>query len=184
MIDVRSSLTLKIITANPRAYEALVVEGGTPALARDLLEKVLPEQLLEGSAKSSVAARSMLAGLWLWHDGLNESHRIAQSLSDSTGSFWHAIMHRREGDFSNSKYWYARAAGHPAINVLAAQAGSLIADYPADQRLLRIVARGFDPNALVDLVEQVHQTPDDPSHRAAVSLQQLEWRILFDQCGK
>jgi hypothetical protein len=89
-------------------------------------------------------------------------------------------MHRREGDFSNSKYWYAKAAGHPALATIAAQAGAVLNPLPADRMLLKITARGFDPNALVDLVELVHESPDDPRHSAAVALQQLEWRALFD----
>ncbi|HUB26888.1 MAG TPA: hypothetical protein VL992_15795 [Tepidisphaeraceae bacterium] len=180
MIDNRSPLTVKIMTANPHAYEALVVAGGTPPLARELLKNVEPGQLLTAPAPSSIATGALLAGLWLWHDGLEECHSIVQNLPQATGSFWHAIMHRREGDFSNSKYWYARAGNHPALAIIAAQAGPIINEMPADRRLLRIVSRGFDPNALVDLVEEVHHSSGDPRHAVAVRLQQLEWRILFD----
>src|SRR5262245_25326125 len=41
-------------------------------------------------------ARCCLAGLWLHHDFLNESHAISQEIETTTGSYWHAIMHRRE----------------------------------------------------------------------------------------
>ena len=53
-------------------------------------------------------ARACLCGLWLAHNYLDESHRISQEIENPTGSFWHAIMHRREGDYSNSKYWFRR----------------------------------------------------------------------------
>jgi hypothetical protein len=151
MIDVQFALATRIMNANPHAYEALVVEGGTPKLARGLLGAVEPGQL----------EAPILAGLWLWHDGLEESHRISQNLHDATGSFWHAIMHRREGDFSNSKYWYARCAGHPVRT-----------------------SSGVDSVALVDLVEEVHQSPDHPKYAAAVALQKQEWNALFDYCCK
>jgi hypothetical protein len=211
------------MNANPHAYEMLVAEGGTPTMARELLEGVQPGQLLTDPAASPVGAYTMLAALWLWHDGLSECHEIVQKsleqltsaalnlhskpsktspivpsvpfvendksshpqyLRDmaSTLAFWHAIMHRREGDFSNSKYWYAKVGRHAALDVLAVQAGSMGGDMPADKSILRIVIRGFDPNALVDLVEQVHDKPSDPRHGAAVRLQQLEWRTLFDFC--
>lgn len=182
MSEARSTLADKIIAANPRAYEALVVSGGTPKLAREQLDAAKPQQLVEGKVTSPAHAAMMLAGLWLWHDGLEECHRIVQNEPDATGSFWHAIMHRREGDFSNSKYWYARCATHSVLSVLAAQAGSVVNAMPADRMLLRIVMRGFDPNALVDLVEEVHENPRDERRRAAISLQQLEWRTLFDHC--
>lgn len=181
MTDPRSSLTHRIMTANPHAYEALVVHGPTPALAMKLLDGVTSSQLFDAPT-STAHADGALAGLWLWHDGLAESHAISQAMHDATGSFWHAIMHRREGDFSNSKYWYAKAGRHAAIDVLAAQAGAIVGDMPADKSILRIVVRGFDPNALVDLVEQVHDEPTDPRYTAAVRLQQLEWRVLFDFC--
>jgi hypothetical protein len=173
-----SPLAEKTLRARPDAYRRLVVHDGTPAAAHELLSGVRPEQLLAGSP---AAASAMLAGLWLWHDGLHESHQISQGLHDRTGSFWHAIMHRREGDFSNAKYWYAKAAGHPAMPTLAAQAGALVSQQPADKLLLRIVARGFDPGALVDLVVEVHDKPDDSRHEIAVQLQQLEWQALFNQ---
>lgn len=78
MSDVQSPLAIKIGVTNPRAYEALVVEGGTPALARELLDGVEPDQLSAAPARSPVAAYAMLAGLWLWHDGLSECQEIVQ----------------------------------------------------------------------------------------------------------
>jgi hypothetical protein len=99
-------------------------------------------------------------------------------------SFWHAIMHRREGDFSNSKYWYARCASHPSMQTLAVQAPRLINAMPADKSLLRVIATGWNPNGFVDLVEQVHDSPDDPRHAAGVALQRLEWQVLFDECTR
>jgi hypothetical protein len=122
--------------------------------------------------------------LWLYFDWLYESHRISQQIDTPTGSFWHAIMHRREGDFSNSKYWYARCANHPSLATIAAQAPAVINAMPADKSLLRLIMSGWNPNALVDLVQQVHSTPDDPRHRVAVALQHLEWQILFDHCTR
>jgi hypothetical protein len=48
----------------------------------------------------------------LWHDGRgdwNAAHRIAQE-DDSRDAAWvHAYLHRKEGDTSNARYWYARA---------------------------------------------------------------------------
>ena len=184
MTDVRSALAVRIMQANPRAYERVVVEDAAPALARELLDGVTPDQLLAVPVKDSAAAKAMLAGLWLYHDGLEESHRISQALNTATGSFWHAIMHRREGDFSNSKYWYARCANHPAVAPLAVAAASVLNAQPADKSLLRIVMSGWNPNAFVDLVEEVHDRPSDPRHALAVTLQRLEWRTLFDHCTR
>jgi hypothetical protein len=225
MLDVRSPLAVKIMDANPHAYQTLIVEGGTPALAREMLSGTQPEQLLSGPVASPVDAFAMLAGLWLWHDGLDECHKIAQKSPEelhrsalnlhskaskmyengglvqsmpnlkninhlelqqkaSTLAFWHAIIHRREGDFSNSKYWYARAAGHPVLATLAGSVGALVNRAPADKGLLRLVANGWNPNAFVDFVESVSADEADVLYPIAVQLQQMEWRVLWEHCAR
>jgi hypothetical protein len=198
MSDARSSLAVKIINEDSNAYQSLIAPHDTRVRARELLDGVRPEQLLIAPVKSPVAAHAMLAALWLWHDGLEECHKIVQKSPEDLGaihshasqdmtptlSFWHAIMHRREGDFSNSKYWYARAGAHPAIALLANQAGAIVNQMPADREIFQIVAKGWNAAAFVDLVEAVHGKPTDPRHRAAISLQQLEWRVLFDFCAR
>lgn len=215
MIDARSALTVKLMSANPLAYQALVFDGGTPPATRELLQNVQPDQLLSAPPGLPAAAHAMLAGLWLWHDGLDECHRIAQrspqelehaapltvgqdlplygdlkrsstSQADmtSTLAFWHAIVHRREGDFSNSKYWYARVDGHPLLATLAVRAADVINPFPADNSIFRLVAHGWNPAAFVDLVQQVHHAPGDPRHKLAIALQQIEWQSLFEYCTR
>ena len=58
-------------------------------------------------------AACCLSALWLRNDFLDESHQISQSIETATGSYWHGIMHRREPDFSNAKYWFRRVGSHP-----------------------------------------------------------------------
>src|SRR6187401_2907583 len=70
-------------------------------------------------------ARACLAGLWLRFDDLDESHRVSQELHNAEGSFWHAVMHRREGDFGNSKYWWRRVGLHPVFGMLGEEARAL-----------------------------------------------------------
>jgi hypothetical protein len=57
----------------------------------------------------------------LWHEAKGQweaAHQIAQE-DDSRDAAWvHAYLHRKEGDLSNARYWYARAGR-------AAHAGSL-----------------------------------------------------------
>jgi hypothetical protein len=182
--DPLSPLGRRLLKLDPNAYGELVPSGEGNATARDLLEGVQASDLITGPIARRDEANGLLAGLWLYFDWLDQSHTISQKIESPTGSFWHAIMHRREGDFANSKYWYARCASHPVLATLAASAGQLVNSMPADKSLFRLVASGWNPNAFVDLVEQVHEKPDDPRHAVAVSLQRLEWQALFNHCAR
>lgn len=51
----------------------------------------------------------------LWWDGKgdwNRAHQCAQRDDGPAGNAVHAYLHRKEGDLSNARYWYARA-GRP-----------------------------------------------------------------------
>jgi hypothetical protein len=183
--DDLAPLARQILGLNlAETYRLLVVRSDGNADAKRLLSAASPEEMISGSIRSQDDANAMLAGLWLWHDWLDESHQISQSLHSSTGSFWHAIMHRREGDFSNSKYWYARCTNHPVLQQIANQAGQILHALPADKSFLRLMSGGWNPDAFVDLVASVERNSGSSQHAAAVSLQQLEWRLLFDHCTR
>jgi len=109
-----------------------------------------------------------LAGLWLYHDFLDEAHKRAQEIETASGSFWHAIMHRREPDPNNSKYWWRRVGNHPVLKTLSERAAGLRFEFTT-------------PFAFVDLVERVRGTGSD-LETLARQVQQVEWELLFDHC--
>lgn len=207
------------------AYQKLVVPEGTPSEAHALLDGVKFDQMLAVPMVSRPHAAAMLCGLWLWHDGLNESHEIAQqtpeqieraanmppvgelkSVSSALSmrfsenqqevdeetmrdagvclAFWHAIMHRREGDFSNSLYWYAKVGQHSIMPAIGANVGEAINPLPVDKSLMRLLRDGWNPAAFVDLVEEVNGRPGDPRLRTVVAIQRVEWQMLFDHCTR
>ncbi|HEX8525014.1 MAG TPA: hypothetical protein VF669_22375 [Tepidisphaeraceae bacterium] len=182
--DALSKTGRTILNINPAAYRTLVPTTSGLIQARDILESTQPQDLLASPIRNRDESNGILAALWLYHDFLDESHTIAQGIDTPTGAFWHAIMHRREGDFSNSKYWYARCANHPVLKTIAAHAADLVNQFPADKQLLKIVMTGWNPSAFVDLVEEVHRNPKDPRHDLAVRLQRLEWGTLFQSCTR
>jgi hypothetical protein len=64
------------------------------------------------------------AGLFLMNGDWRRAHEVAQDLNSTTAAYWHALVHRHEPDFGNSKYWLHRAGHHPVFDQLlrAAQA--------------------------------------------------------------
>ncbi len=52
-----------------------------------------------------IAVQAALGGDW------HGAHNIAQKYNDTTANWLHAVLHKIEGDESNSRYWYARTAG-------------------------------------------------------------------------
>ncbi|MBA4063712.1 MAG: hypothetical protein C0501_08365 [Isosphaera sp.] len=114
------------------------------------------------------AAAACRAGLWLYFDFLDESHRVSQDLATPEGSFWHAVMHRREPDAWNSKYWWRRVGPHPVLDRLREHAPAAGYDYTS-------------PEAFVDFCERVRGT-GAPGEDLARRVQLLEWQLLFDHC--
>jgi hypothetical protein len=181
--DIVTPLATAILRkAGDSAYRRLTVAGPAPAPAHEALDGIMPEQLFLRPIKNLDDAKASLAGLWLWHDALNESHEIAQDIISPTGSFWHAIMHRREGDFSNAKYWYRRCESHRVLKMIGAVASSLAGDLASDRQVAHAVGEGWNPIGFVDLVQAIENKPSDPRHELAIRLQQAEWEGLFNHC--
>src|SRR5882724_8709614 len=78
---------------------------------------------LFAAEKISARAQPLLRGTaLLWHDHLDDSHTISQSIETPEGSWLHGIMHRREPDYGNAKYWFQRVGHHAAFPKLADRA--------------------------------------------------------------
>lgn len=62
---------------------------------------------------------TLLSALHLRNDSVDIAHTYAQKVEhESTGAYWHGIIHRMEGDYSNAKYWFMRTGEHPVMNVV------------------------------------------------------------------
>lgn len=179
-----SPLAQEILSLDPNAYRALVAPDRGNAAARDLLNNVTADALLARPLVRSDEAQAVLSAVWLWHDWLDESHTISQGIHSATGSYWHAIMHRREGDFSNAKYWYAKCRRHPVMAALPAAVSGVVRSSPAAQKISSLLAGGWDPDAFVDLAEEVHATPGDPRLEPLIAVQQAEWHALLELTTK
>lgn len=107
----------KLETGNP--LPTLVPQKAWSRELTDTLEAASLDELFDGeSLKNTTFGEAIKSGLLLWNDALDESHTISQGLADQTGSYWHGIMHRREPDYPNSKYWFGRVGTHPIFPAL------------------------------------------------------------------
>jgi hypothetical protein len=127
-------------------------------------------------------ALAVKAGLHLFNESLDASHELSQGIHHSTGSYWHGIMHRMEGDYSNAKYWFRMVSTHPVYNALAKDASqylkecslSDIASAPLWEKLEKLGgASAWDPYTFVDLVEQ--QVTVAREAKAEELLQHIQW---------
>ena len=80
-----------------------------------------PEAVFDGKLAASIAALdatdAVKAGLHLLNDDLASAHELAQAHEgDKTCDYWHAVVHRREGDFDNAKYWLRQVGRHPVLS--------------------------------------------------------------------
>ncbi len=124
-----------------------------------------------------------VAGVWLLHDYLDESHTISQGIDTTSGSFWHAIMHRREGDFSNAKYWFRHVGEHPTFAAIGQRAHVAASLRDADPKFGETCPpdRNWDPFAFVDLCQAAVRGNSDVREFCS-DLQQAEWEALFHYC--
>ncbi len=155
---------------------------GTPNQSiKPLLEAASVDQLFKHtSIKDQDMAKACLSGLWLYHDYLDESHTISQSIHNPTGSFWHGIMHRREPDYGNSGYWFRKVGNHPAFDALCAEASKLAQSMETtpDSKFLAGQST-WDPFQFIQLCEKSYQT-GTADERLCEAVQLKEWQILFD----
>ena len=92
------------------------------------------------------------SALLLWNDDLDASHTLSQGLPDSFGSWLHGTMHRREGDFSNSKYWFRKVGNHAGFAQMSRRTADVLAQASGQPSpALAALAERWDPFAFVDL---------------------------------
>ena len=125
--------------------------------ARQPLPPLCPAAPWNRELSSRIAAAGLppaVAGaLLLWNDDLEASHALSQGLPDRLGSWLHGAMHRREGDYSNSKYWFRKVGAHAGYARMAQRAHEVAETTTGciQPAALEALAKQWDPFVFVDL---------------------------------
>jgi len=133
-----------------------------------------PMPRLEGEA-----ARGLVL---LWHDHHDAAHEIVQNLETSEGSYVHAMLHRREPDYGNAKYWFRRVRQHPCYEPLATAAEKILQSSGADALRAKLLPGGrWDAFAFVDACEETEAKRGDAKTAGALrQVQATEFALLLE----
>ena len=122
-------------------------------------------------------AKCVRSGLLLLADDLDGSHTISQAIQTVEGSYWHGIMHRREKDYSNSKYWFNRVGAHPIFKELGKKLNRFpnLTDEWAGQQ-------SWDPYLMIDTVEECESGRKPQLQDDLMEIQEVEMLLLLAHC--
>jgi hypothetical protein len=110
-------MTADLWTVINTAGSAALDRGPRAGVASAMVKRALTGFLSGLSPERRDAALSLAL---LWHDDLDGAHGLCQAHEgDQDCDYVHALLHRREGDFANAKYWFREVGEHPVYPVLA-----------------------------------------------------------------
>ncbi len=161
------------------------------------LRRAEPDAWFEGEPADREMARCALAGLHLWNDNFTESHHLCQGIQTATGSYWHALCHRREGhqgegiqaNLGNARYWFRQVGEHPAFDPVYRTALTVLDNagpgfhWATEAGDLLRARRRWDPMAVIDWFAQADTGALAPQAQAL--LDEIQWReidLLVDWC--
>lgn len=150
---------------------------------RPKLASLTVERAFDGrTVRDGDMANCVLAGLWLRHDFMDQSHTLSQDIDTPSGSYWHGILHRREPDYSNGKYWFRRVGDHPIFPALRDAAAEEAGDTRVPGAAYLTTQRSWDSFKFIDLCATAESSTDDALRDLCRRVQMREFHLLLDHC--
>ncbi|WP_261301892.1 hypothetical protein [Paenibacillus andongensis] len=156
------------------------------------IEALVPAMITQGTSGQESYGLAIKAGLFLLNESLDKSHDIAQEITNATGSYWHALMHRMEGDYSNAKYWFNDVGHHPIFSNLLQYVSEYLTvkdladlDNEALRQKLEVLITSPEwiPCVFIDIVElQVSLVQNPIVDQWLRHIQRYEMQLLLQYC--
>ncbi len=94
--------------------------------------------------------------LWLF-GFLDEAHTLTQQDHTPEGAYWHALVHRSDGDFNNSLYWFNRVGAHPLYTSLRVKVQQVLEGRSLEGWQTLVAGPQWNPGRFVDLCERASE---------------------------
>ena len=171
-------------TSWPKELQTFVqLHGRDPLQISDVDPQISTELVMQLASlgNNGRQRQSLQAALFLVGNQLDASHHISQNLHSPIGSYLHGIMHRREGDYGNAKYWFHQAGSFGffqtiSMSISLAERQTLSGPSASDW--------AFDPAELTDLHRTMANSQRSQQQSAlrevVTKLAWLELRAVID----
>ena len=169
-------------------FKKAIETPDVPLLGPQQRADVLPVKELElklaaffSSARIDSHVQPLLrSAALLWHDHLDASHTVSQDIETRDGSWLHGIMHRRERDYGNAKYWFRRVGEHEAFATLAQRVAALL-QKDSGGLTERLIENGeWQAFAFIDECERAEESGDASMTTTLRRVQAAEFDVLVE----
>ena len=140
------------------------------------------DRLCRRTSLPSARRELLRCAILLWHDHHEAAHEICQQIETPDGSWLHGILHRREPDYGNARYWFRRVGPHPGFPALAERVAAVLSSRGERELASQLLPRGqWDPFAFVAECEQAAEHSGFVAQRECLrQIQATEFEVLVN----